>query len=50
MALLRPLFAWSAWAQSATVVAGATCEGDALGSVLLVGVVSARHCVGGYVR
>jgi hypothetical protein len=46
-ALLSPLFAPSAWAQSATVVAGTTDEGAALASVILVGVVSDSHCGSG---
>ena len=37
-ALLSPLFAWSAWAQLAIVVAGTTGEGAALASVRLLGV------------
>jgi hypothetical protein len=42
-ALLWPLFPWSAWAQTGTVVAGTTVEGAALVSVLSVGVGSASH-------
>jgi hypothetical protein len=48
-ALLWPLFARSAWAQSATVLAGTTSEAAALASVRLVGVGSTSHCgVGHY--
>jgi hypothetical protein len=39
-ALLWPLFAWSEWAHSSTVVAGTTGEGAALASVRSVGVSS----------
>jgi hypothetical protein len=49
-ALLWPLFAWSAWAQTATVVAGKRGEGAALASVRLVGMGSARHCGAGHNR
>jgi hypothetical protein len=49
-ALLRPLFVRSAWDQPATVVAIKTCEGAALASVRLVGVVSDCHCGGGHDR
>jgi hypothetical protein len=45
-ALLWPLFAWSAWAHSATVVAGRKVEGAALSPVRLVGVSSGNHCGG----
>jgi hypothetical protein len=45
-ALIRPLFACSAWAQPATVVVGTPGEGSDLASVRLVGVGSASHCVG----
>jgi hypothetical protein len=37
-ALLWPLFSWSAWAHSATVLAVTTSEGAFLASVTLVGV------------
>jgi hypothetical protein len=47
-ALLWPLFARSAWAQPANVVAGTTRECTALGSVRSVGVDSNRHYVGGH--
>jgi hypothetical protein len=47
-ALLWPLVAWSAWAQSATVVEGTTEEGADLASVRLVGVGSDSHCGGGH--
>jgi hypothetical protein len=43
-ALLWLLFPRSAWAQTATVVAGTTVEGAALASVPSVGVGSASHC------
>jgi hypothetical protein len=46
-ALLWPLFAWSAWAQPATLVAVTTGEGAALASVVFVAVGTASHCVGG---
>jgi hypothetical protein len=49
-ALLWPSFAWSAWAQLATVVAGTTGMGAALASVSLVGVGSDSHCVGRQAR
>ena len=42
-----PLFSWWVWAQSAAVVTGTTVEGAALASVILVGVGSDNHCVGG---
>jgi hypothetical protein len=45
-ALLWPLFAFTARAQPATVVAYTKVEGAALASVLLVGVGSASHCGG----
>jgi hypothetical protein len=41
MALLYPLFAFSAWAQPASVVAGTKCEGASVASVRLIGVGSA---------
>ena len=41
--LFWPLFARSAWAQPATVVAGTTVEGTTLASVLFVGVGTASH-------
>jgi hypothetical protein len=47
-AQLLPLFAWSAWAQPATVVAGTTVQGAAPASVRSVGVGSARNCGGGH--
>jgi hypothetical protein len=47
-ALIWPLFAWTAWVQSATVVAGTTGEDDALASVPLLGVGSTSHCGGGH--
>jgi hypothetical protein len=50
MALLWPLFAWSAKAQSATVVVDRTGEGAALASVTLVGVGSDSECGGGHNR
>jgi hypothetical protein len=40
------MFAWSAWAQPATVVVGTTGEGAALASVLSVGMGSASHSRG----
>jgi hypothetical protein len=49
-AQLWPLFAWLAWAQPATVVAGTTGEGVVLASDLLVGVGSASLCGGGHFR
>jgi hypothetical protein len=49
-AMLWPLLSQSAWAQPATRVAGTTVEGAALASVLLVGVGSASHKVGGQDR
>jgi hypothetical protein len=49
-ALLWHLFARSAWALSATVLASTTIESPALASVLSVGVVSASHCGGGHDR
>jgi hypothetical protein len=48
MALLWPLFARSALANLATVVAGATIEGVAVASVRRVGLGSPSHCVGGH--
>jgi hypothetical protein len=39
-----PLFALSAWAQPATVLAGSTGEGAALVSVRSLVVVSDSHC------
>jgi hypothetical protein len=45
-ALLWPLFAWSAWGQPATVVAGTTFDGGALTSICLVVLCTASHCVG----
>jgi hypothetical protein len=48
--LLWPLFARSAWAQTATVVAGTTGEGAALASVRSVSVGSDSHCGGGHDR
>jgi hypothetical protein len=49
-ALFSPLFALSAWSDSASVVANATTEGADLASVRKVGVGSARHCGGGHDR
>jgi hypothetical protein len=46
-ALLRPLFARSAWSQPATMVAGTTGEGADLASVPSVGVGSTSICGGG---
>jgi hypothetical protein len=48
--LLWPVFAWSSWAQPATVEAVTSGEGVALASGSSVGVGSASHCSGGYVR
>jgi hypothetical protein len=47
-ALLSPLFARSAWVQTATVVVGKTDQGAAPASVRLVGVGPASHCGGGH--
>jgi hypothetical protein len=47
---LWPLFARSAWAQPATVVAGTTRESAARASVHSVGVGPASHCGGGHDR
>ena len=44
--LLRPLFALSLCSQQATVVAGTTCEGAVLASVVFFGLGSASHGVG----
>jgi hypothetical protein len=44
-ALFWPLFAWSAWAQLATVVAGMKDEGSVLAFVRLVFEFTVRHCV-----
>jgi hypothetical protein len=41
-----PLFAWSTWAQLATVVAGTRVDGDALVSDRSVSMGSTTHCVG----
>jgi hypothetical protein len=49
-ALLSHLFAWLAKVQPAVVVEGTKVEGASLASVRVVGVGSASHCVGGYVR
>jgi hypothetical protein len=46
MVLFWPLFAWSALAHLATVVAGATIEGVAVASVRWVGLGLLSHCVG----
>jgi hypothetical protein len=46
-ALLWPLFALSAWAIPAYVLAGTTVEGAVLTSVLSVGVGSSSPCSGG---
>jgi hypothetical protein len=46
--LLWPLFGWSAWAQTASVVADTTDEVTALASVRLVVVGSASYCDGGH--
>jgi hypothetical protein len=48
--LFLPLFAWSAWAQPATVVAGTSGEGASLATVRSIGVGSASHCGGGHDR
>ena len=45
-----PLFAWSAWAHTATVVDDTSIEGAELASVRLVVVGPASHFVGGHVR
>jgi hypothetical protein len=45
-ALLWPLYACSAWAEAATVVADTTGGSAALASVRLVGMGSASHCGG----
>ena len=45
MAMLWPLFGWSARAQPASVVAGTTDEGAALASVPSVGVGQSIHGV-----
>ena len=42
-ALIRPVIAWSAWAQPTTVVAVTTGEGAAVASVHSVGVGSGKH-------
>jgi hypothetical protein len=47
-ALLRTLFACSAWAQPPTELAVTSGEGDDLASVRSVGVGSASHCGGGH--
>jgi hypothetical protein len=47
-ALLRPLFAWSARAQQASVVASKTGEGATLASFRLVGEGSASYIGGGH--
>jgi hypothetical protein len=47
-ALIWPLFTWSAWAHTATVVAGTSCGGAVLASVRSVGVGSASHCGRGH--
>jgi hypothetical protein len=49
-ALLWPLFASSAWAQPAAVVAGTTVADAALASVRSFVVGSATHFVGGHDR
>ena len=49
-ALLYPLFARSAWAHAATVLADTTVEGVALASVRSVGVGSAGHYDSGHER
>jgi hypothetical protein len=49
-ALLWPLFAWSAWAQPATVEAFTIGEGAALASDRSVDVGSTSHCGGGHDR
>jgi hypothetical protein len=46
-ALFCPLLAWSACAQTTTVLAGTTVEGAALASVSLFGVGTDNLCVGG---
>jgi hypothetical protein len=46
-ALLWPLFAWSAWAQLATVLAGTSGESAVLASSRLFGMGSASQCGGG---
>jgi hypothetical protein len=47
-ALLWTMFAWSARAQAATVVACTKVEGADLAYVRLVGEGSAKHCGGGH--
>jgi hypothetical protein len=42
-ALLLPLFAWSAWAELATVVADTTGQGAALACVRMLGMGSTSH-------
>jgi hypothetical protein len=49
-ALLWPVFARSAWAQAATVLASTTCEGAVLSCFRSVDVGSASHCGGEHVR
>jgi hypothetical protein len=49
-ALLWPMFAGSAWALTANMVAGTTGEGAALASVPSVGVGPTSHCGGGHDR
>jgi hypothetical protein len=43
-ALIRPLFDRSAWAHTATVVAGMRGKGAVLASVSMVGLGSAMNC------
>jgi hypothetical protein len=45
-ALFRRQYSGSAWAQTATVVAGTTGEGASLASLRLVSVGSSIHCGG----
>jgi hypothetical protein len=47
-ALLCPLFTWSEWAQTNTVVAGTTGDGADVSTVLLVDLGSSSHCGGGH--
>jgi hypothetical protein len=49
-ALFWPLFAWSSWAQPATVEAGAKSEIVALASIRSICVVSTSHCCGRHDR
>jgi hypothetical protein len=44
-ALLWPLFSWSVWVETDTVVAGTSGEGATLASFRMVDVSSVNHCV-----